>query len=82
MKVPIELQLVIYNFVALQFSTFSNDKNKGENFSWDNFPALMSNWVTSIMKLSAPFDSKYDDHAKEIAKKFAEQLVSKMHEPL
>lgn len=75
MTVPVKLQLQIYNFVALKFATFSNNKNRGTNFSWSNFPSMMAAQAVSIMKLSVLFNSKYEDQIKQIASNFAEQLV-------
>jgi hypothetical protein len=67
-KLPLKLQLQCWKSAGMFFAMYSNPKNRGPNFTWENLSKTISNLAT--LNINPP-----EKHKKEV-KKEVERILS------
>lgn len=74
-KVTTEISLHCYAAVGGLMATMSNPKCRGENFTWEKFPDIASNYCEVQVLLSVIVPDKNREKARRLAKETGHSIA-------
>lgn len=78
-KTKLRISALCYAVVSHAFAEFINEKNRGPNFNWENFPDRMKFWCREQVYLANIGNNKNKKdcykHAEETGEEIAKNLI-------